>query len=104
MTWSTKARSITGASTTNGRRFMDLPRRTSQPFELAMKVEDPADRQRLENHGWKVVPSFRMSLDIFGEYQAYFRRSRASLPWPRTERAAPERMVQRAGCLLSRVR
>jgi hypothetical protein len=58
-------------------KFMDLPRRTSQPFELAMKVEDPADRLRLEGHGWKVVPSFRMSLDVFGEYQAYFRRSRA---------------------------
>jgi hypothetical protein len=58
-------------------KFMDLPRRTSQLFELAMVVEDPADRQRLEGHGWKVVPSFRMSLDIFGEYQAYFRRSRA---------------------------
>jgi hypothetical protein len=58
-------------------KFMDLPRRTNQPFELAMKVEDPADRLRLEGHGWKVVPSFRMSLDVFGEYQAYFRRSRA---------------------------
>ena len=58
-------------------KFLDLPRHTRQPFELAMVVEDPADRQRLESHGWKVVPSFRMSLDIFGEYQAYFRRSRA---------------------------
>jgi hypothetical protein len=59
------------------KKFLDLPRHTRQPFELAMVVEDPADRQRLEDHGWKVVPSFRMSLDIFGEYQAYFRRSRA---------------------------
>ena len=58
-------------------KFFDLPRHTRQPFELAMVVEEPADRQRLESHGWKVVPSFRMSLDIFGEYQAYFRRSRA---------------------------
>jgi glycosyltransferase involved in cell wall biosynthesis len=58
-------------------KFMDLPRRTSQPLELAMKVEDPADRLRLESYGWKVVPPFEMSLDIFGAYQAYFRRSRA---------------------------
>jgi hypothetical protein len=58
-------------------KFIDLPRHTSQPLELAMKVEDPADRLRLESYGWKVVPPFEMSLDIFGEYQAYFRRSRA---------------------------
>ncbi|HXV83910.1 MAG TPA: hypothetical protein VEG60_28985 [Candidatus Binatia bacterium] len=58
-------------------KFLDLPRHTSQTFELAMVVEEPADRQLLERHGWKVVPSFRMSLDIFGAYQDYFRRSRA---------------------------
>jgi hypothetical protein len=58
-------------------KFIDLPRHTSQPLELAMKVEDPADRLRLESYGWKVVPPFEMSLDIFGEYQAYFRQSRA---------------------------
>jgi hypothetical protein len=58
-------------------KFLDLPRRTAQPFELAMVVEDAADRQRLESHGWNLAPSFRMSLDIFGAYQDYFRRSRA---------------------------
>jgi hypothetical protein len=58
-------------------KFLDLPRHTPQPFELAMFPEDCADRQRLETHGWKLVPPFRMSLDIFGDYPAYFRRSRA---------------------------
>jgi hypothetical protein len=58
-------------------KFLDLPRHTDQPFELAMLPEDPADRQRLEAHGWQLVPPFRMSLDIFGDYPAYFRRSRA---------------------------
>jgi hypothetical protein len=58
-------------------KFLDLPRHTRQPFELAMSPDDLADRQRLEVHGWKLVPPLRMSLDVFGDYPAYFRRSRA---------------------------
>ena len=38
-------------------KFLDLPRHTSQPFELGMLPDDPADRQRLEAHGWKLVAS-----------------------------------------------
>jgi hypothetical protein len=57
-------------------RFIDLPRRTAQPFELAMMAEDPADLAHLEAHGWRVVSPFRMSLDIFDAYPAYFRGSR----------------------------
>jgi len=58
-------------------RFIDLPRRTAQQFELAMMPEDPADRAHLEAHGWRLVSPFRMSLDICGAYPAYFRGSRA---------------------------
>lgn len=58
-------------------KFLDLPRRTSQPFELAMMPGDPADRERLQAHGWRLVSPFQMSLDVFGDYPAYFRRSRA---------------------------
>src|SRR5436305_7932190 len=58
-------------------KFLDLPRRTSQRFEAALKIDDPADRSRLEAHGWKVVSPFRMSLDVFGAYPDYFRCSRA---------------------------
>ena len=57
-------------------RFIDLPRRTAQPFELAMKCGED-DRKFLESHGWRVVPAFEMSLDIFGQYPEYFRQSRA---------------------------
>jgi len=57
-------------------RFIDLPSRTTQPFELAMKCS-AADKQFLERHGWRVVPAFEMSLDVFGRYPEYFRRSRA---------------------------
>jgi hypothetical protein len=57
-------------------RFLDLPRRTSQPFELAMKCSE-ADQVFLESAGWRVVQPFEMSLDVFGRYPEYFRRSRA---------------------------
>ncbi len=57
-------------------KFMDLPRRTTQEFELAMMPDDPADRRLLEDHGWKLVPPLQMSLDLFGAYPAFFRKSR----------------------------
>ncbi len=58
-------------------KFMDLPRRTAQPFEVALKIDVPAERDRLEAHGWRVVSPVEMSLDVFGRYPDYFRRSRA---------------------------
>jgi hypothetical protein len=58
-------------------KFLDLPRRTAQPLELAMMPDDPADRERLQAHDWQLVSPFKMSLDIFGDYPAYFRQSRA---------------------------
>ena len=58
-------------------KFLDLPRRTAQPLEGALKIDDPRDKERLEAHGWHVVPPFEMSLDVFGAYPEYFRRSRA---------------------------
>jgi len=59
-------------------KIIDLPRRTAQPFEVAMGC-DANDRGELESHGWRVVPPLEMSLDIFGRYPEYFRRSRAEL-------------------------
>lgn len=58
-------------------KFLDLARRTSQRFELAMMPDDPADRSRLASFGWTLVPPIPMSLDIFGAYPDYIRRSRA---------------------------
>ena len=58
-------------------KFIDLPRRTEQPFELAMMPDEEADRKRLRAHGWRLTSPFDMSLDIFGSYPDYFRRSRA---------------------------
>lgn len=58
-------------------KFIDLPQRSTQPFELAMMLHNPEDRKLLETHGWKVVSPFAMSLDVFGTYPAYIRQSRA---------------------------
>jgi glycosyltransferase involved in cell wall biosynthesis len=57
-------------------RFLELPSRTSQPFELAMMPDDSADRKRLESHGWRLVPPLEMSLDVFGAYPDFIRASR----------------------------
>ena len=54
-----------------------LANQTTQAFELAMKFNDPADCDRMTSHGWQVVWPVEMSLDIFGAYPEYFRRSRA---------------------------
>jgi hypothetical protein len=58
-------------------KFLDLPCHTSQPFELAMMPEDPADREQLRAHGWQLVSPIPMSLDVFDDYPDYVRQSRA---------------------------
>jgi hypothetical protein len=57
-------------------KFIDLPRRPKQAFEVALKTDDPADRQRLESFGWRLISPVEMSLDVFGAYQEFFRKSR----------------------------
>jgi hypothetical protein len=58
-------------------KFIKLPQHTTQLFELAAFPDDPADREQLHAHGWKLVSPFQMSLDVFGAYPAYIRKSRA---------------------------
>jgi len=57
-------------------KFLDLPRLVDQPLELASEVSGE-DRATLESYGWRVVPSVKMSQDVFGAYPDYIRRSRA---------------------------
>ena len=57
-------------------KFLELPRRTSVRFELALKIDDPGDRDRLERAGWGVVSPLPMSLDVFDAYPEFIRRSR----------------------------
>ena len=57
-------------------RFIDLPRATPQQFQLALYAK-PHDVSHLREHGWNVVPTVPMSLDVFGAYPDYIRGSRA---------------------------
>jgi hypothetical protein len=56
-------------------KFLDLPRRTAQPFELALANFEPADRAMLEEHGWRVRESLPISADIT-TYRDYIGTSR----------------------------
>ena len=58
-------------------KFMDLPRSTYQGFQVALKIDAPEDRSRLERAGWNLVSPLQMSLDIFGRYPEFIRSSRA---------------------------
>jgi hypothetical protein len=58
-------------------RFLELPRHTRQPLELALYLtdKDSEDRTRLEQHGWRV----RDSREVTGSpeaYRSYVQRSR----------------------------
>lgn len=56
-------------------KFLDLPRRTSQTFELALSSFEPPDRVMLEQHGWRVRESLPVSTDI-DSYRSYIGQSR----------------------------
>jgi GT2 family glycosyltransferase len=53
-------------------KFIELPKRTTQEFELALSRCEDADRQMLESHGWRVRDSlgFSRDLDQYREYIA----------------------------------
>ena len=58
-------------------KFLDLPKQTAQEFQAALKIDNDADRALLESHGWRITSPVEMSLEIFGAYPDFFRRSRA---------------------------
>jgi hypothetical protein len=59
--------------------FLELPRRTSQPLELAIylgeRPEDAEDRRLLEGHGWRVRHAADVAADPI-HYRDYIRSSR----------------------------
>lgn len=55
-------------------RFLDLPRRTSSPLELALACRDLDVIQMLTSHGWRVRDAFALSKDIL-PYRDYIRGS-----------------------------
>ena len=56
-------------------KFIDLPRRTEQQFELALSKCDEADQRMLESHGWQVLAALDFSDDL-DAYRSYIAGSR----------------------------
>jgi GT2 family glycosyltransferase len=56
-------------------RFLDLPGRTSQAFELALASFEEDDRRLLEAKGWRVRPALDFSMDL-DAYRSYIAGSR----------------------------
>jgi hypothetical protein len=56
-------------------KFIDLPRRSPQPFELALSNFDDNDRQTLVAHGWRVRDSLAFTTDV-DAYRHYVGQSR----------------------------
>jgi len=57
-------------------KFIDLPRRSAQPLELALSSCDDASRELLLSYGWRVRDGLGFSQDL-NAYREYVRRSRA---------------------------
>ncbi len=86
-------------------KFIDLPKRTSQPFEVALNFSSDEEKKRIESFGWKnllavsdVAGYFRGVSGIFPEIARSVRRGE------RSEYSPAQRVVERAGYLLSGVR
>jgi GT2 family glycosyltransferase len=56
-------------------KYLDLPRRTGQGFELALSSAEPADRQMLAERGWRVRDGLEVSTSI-DRYRDYVGASR----------------------------
>jgi GT2 family glycosyltransferase len=56
-------------------KFIDLPRRVAQPFELALSSYNETDQHLLESNGWRIRPALDISLDL-DEYRRYIDGSR----------------------------
>src|SRR5262249_3390947 len=56
-------------------KFLDLPRRTAQSFELALASCDDEDQRLLERHGWRVRAAGGVSRDL-DAYRTYIASSR----------------------------
>lgn len=55
-------------------KFIDLPHRTAQPFELALACSDTEVLRLLAAHGWRVVDALPLSRDIL-PYRSYIQNS-----------------------------
>lgn len=56
-------------------KFIDLPQRTAQPFELALSSYEESDKRSLEGRGWQVRNALEFSTNL-DDYRTYIRASR----------------------------
>jgi hypothetical protein len=56
-------------------KFLDLPQRTGCKFELGLSSYEPADQERLEQHGWAVTPALNFTREL-DPYRDFVCRSR----------------------------
>jgi hypothetical protein len=81
-TWQNKGKDVTFQGETyywskhvNFLKYLDLPRRTSQPLELAVETGDEAVRDQLAALGWRLAEAVERSATIEG-YRDYIYSSR----------------------------
>jgi len=81
-TWKNVGKDVTFGGATyywskhmNFLQVLDLPRRTRQPLELALEVDDPGARRLLSRNGWILTDAFEASRDLTA-YQRHIERSR----------------------------
>jgi hypothetical protein len=84
-------------------RFLELPARTGQNFELALTGFARGDRTRLRERGWRVVSPLPMSLDAFGAYRGYIASSRGEFTVAKDQnvRLRSGWFSERAACYLA---
>src|SRR5207244_12905832 len=84
--WDSKGRDVkyegetfTWRKRTEWRRFLDLPARAAETFELAMDVESiPGALDILTHHGWHIVDPMKISTNPW-RHSVYFRVARGGL-------------------------
>jgi hypothetical protein len=56
-------------------RFIEAPKRSAQPFEIAADIADKSELELFLRHKWKVVPPYDLSVD-WDAYREYIRNSK----------------------------
>ncbi len=84
-------------------RFIELPVRSRQDFELALMHCEGADRERMLAAGWRIVSPAEMSLDPWGAYRRYIQSSRAEFTVAKDQnvRLRSGWFSERAACYLA---
>ncbi len=84
-------------------RFIELPTKVSQEFELALMRCEGEDREQLSLRGWRITSPVTMSLDAFGAYRRYIAGSRGEFTVAKDQnvRLRSGWFSERAACYLA---